>query len=181
MSHALAHTGGAGGGGHDLVVHLRDVAARARRFAERAKPGDSDFAALAEWAGWLHDLGKYREEFQQYLLGRRQGGLETRHAVFGAAQSRLLNIPWAVAFSILGHHAGLPSVSHVKDQIWDSTLDPIKESEALAGRLDADRQGGSGRRLTVGGRPLPMRLKSRRAGFAAPLVVGRRRLDDLRL
>ena len=57
-------------------------------------------------------------------------------------RSRLLNIPWAVAFSILGHHAGLPSVSHAKDQIWDSTLDPIKVSEALAGRLDADRQGG---------------------------------------
>jgi len=143
MSRALAHTGGAGGGGHELVDHLRDVAARARRFAERAKLGDSEFAALVEWAGWLHDFGKYRDEFQDYLLGRRQGGPETRHAVFGAAQSRRLNIPWAVAFSVLGHHAGLPSVSHAKDQIWGSTLDPIKESEALAGRLDADRQGGS--------------------------------------
>jgi len=142
MSRALAHTGGAGGEGHDLVDHLRDVAVRARRFAEGAKPGDSDFAALAEWAGWLHDFGKYRDEFQDYLLGRRQGGLETQHAVFGAAQSRRLNIPWAVAFSVLGHHAGLPSVSHATGQIWDSTLDPIKESEALAGRLDADRQGG---------------------------------------
>ena len=48
-----------------------------------------------------------------------------------------------MAFSVLGHHAGLPSVSHAKDQIWDSTLEPIKVSEALAGRLDADRQGGS--------------------------------------
>ncbi|MBV8128074.1 MAG: CRISPR-associated endonuclease Cas3'', partial [Planctomycetaceae bacterium] len=142
MSRALAHTGGAGGGGHDLVDHLRDVAARARRFAERAKPGDSDFAALAEWAGWLHDLGKYREEFQQYLLGRRQGGLETQHAVFGAAQSRRLNIPWAVAFSVLGHHAGLPSVSQATGEIWGSTLEPIKVSEALAGRLGADREGG---------------------------------------
>ena len=28
MSRALAHTGGARGEGHDLVVHLRDVAAR---------------------------------------------------------------------------------------------------------------------------------------------------------
>ena len=72
-----------------------------------------------------------------------KGDLRPEHAVFGAAQSRRLNIPWAVAFSILGHHAGLPSVSHAKDQIWDSTLDPIKVSEALAGRLDADREGGS--------------------------------------
>ena len=142
MSRALAHTGGAGGRGHDRVDHLRDVAARARRFAEEAKPHDSDFGALAEWAGWLHDLGKYREEFQQYLLGRRPGGLETQHAVFGAAQSRRLNIPWAVAFSVLGHHAGLPSVSHATGQIWGGTLEPIKVSESLAGRLAADREGG---------------------------------------
>jgi HD superfamily phosphohydrolase YqeK len=60
MSSALAHTGGAAGHDHALVDHLRDVASRARRFAEAAKPRDSDFAALAEWAGWLHDLGKYR-------------------------------------------------------------------------------------------------------------------------
>jgi HD superfamily phosphohydrolase YqeK len=59
----LAHMGGPGGRGHDLVDHLRDVASRARRFAERAPPDHLDFAAMAEWAGWLHDLRKYREEF----------------------------------------------------------------------------------------------------------------------
>jgi CRISPR-associated endonuclease/helicase Cas3 len=143
MCRALAHTGGPGDRGHDLVKHLRDVAARSRTFAEEAKSNDSGFAAMAEWAGWLHDLGKYREEFQQYLLGRRPGGPETRHSVFGAAQSRRLNIPWAVAFSVLGHHAGLPSVPRARDQIWDSTLEPIKVSEALAVQLQADRQGGS--------------------------------------
>ena len=142
MSRALAHVGGASREGHDLVDHLRDVAARARRFAQRAKPRDSGFAALADWSGWLHDFGKYRDEFQGYLLGLRQGGLETQHAVFGAAQSRRLNIPWAVAFCVLGHHAGLPSVSHARDQIWGSALEPIKVSETLAGRLAADREGG---------------------------------------
>jgi CRISPR-associated endonuclease/helicase Cas3 len=143
MSEALAHTDGAGENGHYLVDHLRDVASRARGFAEAAKPLDHDFAALAEWAGWLHDLGKYRVEFQEYLLGRRPGGRETQHAVFGAAQSRRLNVPWAVAFSILGHHAGLPSFSHGKDQIWDSTLEPLRVSEALGRSLDADRNDAS--------------------------------------
>ena len=47
-----------------------------------------------------------------------------------------------MAFSVLGHHAGLPSVSHARGQIWGSTLEPIKVSEALAGRLGADREGG---------------------------------------
>jgi CRISPR-associated endonuclease/helicase Cas3 len=55
----------------------------------------------------------------------------------------LLKIPWAVAFSILGHHAGLPSVSHAREQIWNNTLNPLEEAEALAARLDADRQSGS--------------------------------------
>jgi CRISPR-associated endonuclease/helicase Cas3 len=140
MSRALAHTGGAGGKVHDLVDHLRDVADRARRFAEEARPDDPDFAALAEWAGWLHDLGKYREEFQQYLLGRRRGGFETQHAVFGAAQSLRLTLPWAVAFSILGHHAGLPGFSHAKGQIWDETLEALKVAEELAGKLATDRK-----------------------------------------
>jgi hypothetical protein len=27
-----------------------------------AKPHDFDFAAMAEWASWLHDLGRYRVE-----------------------------------------------------------------------------------------------------------------------
>ena len=145
MSHALAHTGRASGRSAMTwwITCVTLLCGREDDLPKVRNNKDSDFAALAEWAGWLHDLGKYRDEFQDYLLGRRQGGLETRHAVFGAAQSRRLNIPWAVAFSILGHHAGLPSVSHAKDQIWDSILAPIKESERLAERLKAERKSGS--------------------------------------
>jgi hypothetical protein len=53
MSHALAHPGGEMDIGHSLVDHLRDAAARARRFAEAAKPHDSDFAVLGGWDAWL--------------------------------------------------------------------------------------------------------------------------------
>lgn len=140
MSRALAHTGGLEGRGHDLVDHLRDVAGRARKFAEGAKPDDPDFALMAAWAGWLHDLGKYRDEFQQYLVGRRQGGVETQHSVFGAARARSLNLPWAVVLAVLGHHAGLPSYSHAKGRIRDPKLDPLSAAPSLAARLDDDRQ-----------------------------------------
>src|SRR3954469_18370150 len=105
---ALAHSAGADGRGHELLDHLRDVAALSRSFAGRMRPEDAEFAAMAEWAGWLHDLGKYREVFQAYLLGRRLGGKETQHAVFGAAHAASRGLPSAVALAILGHHVGLP-------------------------------------------------------------------------
>ncbi|MGA4578239.1 CRISPR-associated endonuclease Cas3'' [Limisphaera sp. VF-2] len=84
-----------------LADHLRNVAALARRFAEPL-----GLAAEAELAGLLHDLGKYRPEFQAYLRGERAGSNETQHAVFGASwawAAELVAAPCAVA----GHHAGL--------------------------------------------------------------------------
>jgi CRISPR-associated endonuclease/helicase Cas3 len=135
---SLAHTGGPGGRGHDLVDHLRDVASRARRFAERARSDYLDFAAMAEWAGWLHDLGKYRAEFQLYLQGRRPGGTDTQHAVFGAARAAKVGLPCAVAMTILGHHAGLPKLAEVRGRIQEPSLDPLGVAEELAKRLFTD-------------------------------------------
>ncbi|MGO9553610.1 MAG: CRISPR-associated endonuclease Cas3'' [Syntrophobacteraceae bacterium] len=45
-----------------LAEHLRNVAKRAGEFA--AVFQSSDWAMAA---GWLHDLGKYSKEFQDYL------------------------------------------------------------------------------------------------------------------
>ena len=137
MSRALAHTGGPTGRGHDLATHLRDVASRARTFAEAAKPEDLEFATLAEWAGWLHDLGKYREEFQQYLLGKRLKGSETQHAVFGAAWS-WEELPKAVALAINGHHAGLPAYSKCMERIAREDLKPRPTAELLFEQLECD-------------------------------------------
>ena len=44
-----------------LKDHLRSVGALARRFAETANPW---LVEPAQWAGMLHDLGKYRDEFR---------------------------------------------------------------------------------------------------------------------
>jgi CRISPR-associated endonuclease/helicase Cas3 len=93
---------------------------------------------LAAWAGWLHDLGKYRDEVQEYLAGLRTGGPETRHAVFGAAQAARDRLP-SVALAVLGHHAGLPDWPHAVGQIKDPALDPLNVSEALIRRLERDR------------------------------------------
>ena len=93
-----------------LAIHLRNVARLAKQFAEHlglsAEP--LGLSAEAELAGLLHDLGKYRDEFQSYLRGERSSSAETQHAIYGAAwaadDSR--QIP-CTALAIAGHHAGL--------------------------------------------------------------------------
>src|SRR5437879_12241453 len=54
--------GAAGDGWQLLSTHLRNVADLAGKFAEPL-----GLPAEAKLAGLLHDLGKYRDEFQQYL------------------------------------------------------------------------------------------------------------------
>ena len=57
-----------------LDSHLVEVADLAQRFSKEIRPDDNLFADLAKLAGLLHDLGKYRMEFQEYLRKKRQGG-----------------------------------------------------------------------------------------------------------
>src|SRR5438045_432037 len=83
-----------------LKGHLQNVAKLAKEFARPL-----GMEAEAELAGLLHDLGKYRPEFQSYLRGERGRSSETQHAVFGAAvlvshNRRLANV-------IASHHVGL--------------------------------------------------------------------------
>jgi CRISPR-associated endonuclease/helicase Cas3 len=99
----LAHTENAIGHPHLLHEHLRSVGDLAARFAARANP---QLAEAARWAGLLHDLGKYRDEFQQYLAGARDGGIDTHHAVYGAALAKARGSV-ALAYAIAAHHAGL--------------------------------------------------------------------------
>ena len=86
-----------------LAVHLRNVADLAEKFATPL-----GMVAEARIAGLLHDLGKYRVEFQSYLRGERSSSVETQHAIFGAAWAadESHQIP-CTALAIAGHHAGL--------------------------------------------------------------------------
>jgi hypothetical protein len=73
-----------------LKSHLRNVAKKALDFAKDIQPIKSDdspdtkqlkeaFHNTALNAGLLHDLRKYRKQFQEYLLGKRGRSNETAH------------------------------------------------------------------------------------------------------
>lgn len=128
-----------------LKEHLEAVAALAERFAREACPGDNELCLAARAAGLLHDLGKYRVEFQQMIRKIQVQKEKTYHKQAGAIKSAMSsNNP--IAFAIAGHHGGIPDVSslmsmvrNVEDQdvlkttIWpDATLDlPVLKDVAI--------------------------------------------------
>ena len=94
----------------NLEEHATQVAARAAGFA-------NSFASdeWAKLAGLLHDLGKARKSFQDYLK-RSNGLLDTgydasdhSHSGAGAVWAKAALKFWQpIAYCVAGHHAGLP-------------------------------------------------------------------------
>ena len=113
-----------------LSEHLRNVANMAREFGE-------PFGPAAKWAGLLHDLGKYRKPFQQYLAGERSGSVETHHAVYGAALA--FQRGWiGPAFAIAGHHAGLHDLHQLQELVQGEKYDALNRLKPLCERFEAD-------------------------------------------
>jgi CRISPR-associated endonuclease/helicase Cas3 len=92
-----------------LSDHLTAVSAHAAKAARTIRAHDTAYVETVRLAGLLHDLGKYRAEFQAYLNAGDRGrrSLETAHAVYGAAASGDRWDSLAAAFAVAAHHAGL--------------------------------------------------------------------------
>ncbi len=110
-----------------LQVHLNGVAQLAGTFA--ATFGNRDWGEIL---GYWHDLGKFLPDWQKYL--RRKSGYDMdahiedfenrpNHSTAGALaafdqvqqySSEIQKIARLVAYSIAGHHAGLPDWDHDK-------------------------------------------------------------------
>lgn len=155
-----------------LKDHLLAVAKLAK---ERAKPFGLGRAAYV--AGLLHDLGKYTPEFQRRLLGEM---IRVDHSTAGAAA--VLNlaakagsdhlIAQLIAYSILGHHAGLPNRidgtgsydnridefladgARMPDEVWRDELDVDASKLFPAGFIPAPDQPERNFQLSFMGRML---------------------------
>lgn len=120
-----------------LSAHLRRVAGLARQFATPLSLADE-----AQLAGVLHDLGKYRSEFQEMLRGQRGSSHETQHAIFGAAWAfdcvqRQNKLPGA-AFAVAGHHSGLHDLGDLQQSVNAPKLRPVETSGKLLDLLQAE-------------------------------------------
>ena len=103
---------------HNLDDHLRCVGKSAEKYIREA---NAELGEQAKWAGLLHDLGKYRDEFQEYMKseGKIKSSSENHHAIYGAALASEKD--WnLLAFTIAGHHAGLHNFEDLKNALTDN-------------------------------------------------------------
>ena len=127
-------------GWQPLSVHLNCVSRIAKELASATRPRDSDLANLAGLAGFLHDFGKYSDDFQKML---QTGQGRCQHAIHGAmlayfgtgrtTQEPRLN---TVMAAIAGHHAGLADWSDYAKKLNEQRY--RIEVEKLSARACAD-------------------------------------------
>ena len=103
-----------------LRDHLVGVASRAKVLA--ALTGVGDLPAAAEASGWLHDLGKYRKEFQDFIRGLSPRGSKQHKEAGAAWAAKAGSLP--VALAVLGHHHGIPDK--------DDAMNAVKGPDGLA-------------------------------------------------
>ena len=106
-----------------VCQHLTETAKLASRFASVFDAGEQGYLA-----GLAHDIGKYSDAFQRRLNGDPQ---HVDHATAGAVECVTLGQAFA-AFSVAGHHGGLPDGGSPGDNADQPTL---------YGRLNRARKG----------------------------------------
>lgn len=125
---------------HELEKHLLDVAKMASAFASPIGAGE-----WAATAGLWHDLGKFGEDFQNYI--RSESGYEAHlaegspgrvnHSSAGALyakQQKEAPVGRILSYLIAGHHAGLSD--WFPDDSGSGSLEQRLEGDAKSGLLD---------------------------------------------
>ncbi len=146
-NNAVAHTVNAEGRRHLLVDHLRSVAEMTREFAKALGASEEGY-----WAGLWHDLGKFAQDFQEYLRRCEESPGGTRRSVdHKAAGARLAverGLP-VVAWLVHAHHGGLRSRQDLLAWLQQHADDPhIDESWSRAKREGLDLDPGAAKRMS---------------------------------
>ena len=141
-----ARPGADGGldGGQEVWRHLiavSDLCARLAREALGPEQGEEDrrFVEAARWAGLLHDLGKYSDDFQKLLRARAAGetGGRVEHSGVGAAYAFDLKA-FDIALAAAGHHAGLTRLQGGRSSLRERALRNAGGVDGLIVRARAD-------------------------------------------
>lgn len=125
-----------------LKQHLLGVAEIAYTFAKSLGISSPEFVSSARLSGLLHDLGKYRIEFQNYL-NRGNRGLrsnETVHAIYGAAAAESDWNALAAVFAIGGHHAGLHDQDQLASQLTSDKFHAMERYQCLLKIADSSEE-----------------------------------------
>jgi CRISPR-associated endonuclease/helicase Cas3 len=130
---------------HSLKKHIFSVSEMARSFAEPLHAGE-----IAYFLGLLHDLGKFREEFQRYLHECYQAAKNNTtppqpgsapHKQAGALAAELMiATEWGnlLALPLYGHHGGMKSLAETPRVVREKTSrDEVEALLALAQMVDS--------------------------------------------
>lgn len=127
-----AHSENKRGEWHILADHLRSTAKIAESFGRNSIERE-----IFRYCGMIHDLGKYQNEFQDYLkYGGKRGSVP--HAAFGAGFGYRQTKLDSIAFAVLGHHKGLSDLGNWKSDIKAVLNDPRLEDLISVFVLDTD-------------------------------------------
>src|SRR5690242_14505574 len=131
-----------------LAEHLANVAALAESLARLAAPDNRLLHRLAHASGMLHDYGKYRDCFQR-MIATGKGKGDCPHAIYGAlaafnGNGAIQHWMAPATFAIAGHHAGLPSASKLKGNLFgkqEKSVAQQSEARAIWSRAVEDQPG----------------------------------------
>lgn len=107
MEDYIAHSKNDAGKWHYIKEHLEETAYFMSQFTR-----NGNYLKIFAQTAFMHDIGKYRPEFQRYITqGGRRGSAP--HAFLGASFARYLKQN-EIAFVVDGHHKGLPDKAALK-------------------------------------------------------------------
>lgn len=111
-----------------LAEHLRNAGEKAQGRAAATGALGSALAEAAFVVGLLHDLGKYRIEFQEYIRNlRSKGDPLTFHKQAGAARAFFHFKHHPIALAVMGHHGGIPDGSAIKANLRELAGEPTAQ------------------------------------------------------